>query len=138
MIILDTNVVSELAKPDMDVQMTIWFGSQRMQNLYTTAVTLAEVTFGVEIMPEGRRKALLRSRTEEIFNDGFRSRILPFDDRAARLYGVSVAAARAKGKSILIADGQIAAIALANGFTIATRDTAPFEAAGVSVIDPWK
>lgn len=74
---------------------------------------------------------------EEVFMQYFRGRILPFDDRAARLYGISIATARANGRSILIADGQIAAIALAHGFTIATRDTAPFEAAGVPVINPW-
>lgn len=137
MIILDTNVVSEMARPNMDVRVKAWFGSQRIDALFTTAVTLAEVTFGVGIMPDGQRKALLERRTGEVFDGLFPSRILPFDDRAARAYGMLLAAARAKGKSVLMADGQIAAIAYVHGFTVATRDTAPFEAAGIPVIDPW-
>ncbi|MDP9839065.1 putative nucleic acid-binding protein [Neorhizobium huautlense] len=137
MIVLDTNVLSEIAKPDMDVRVRIWVASQAMQHLFTTAVTLAEVTFGIAIMPDGVRKTSLNTRTDEIFRRVFSSRILPFDETAARAYGRIVAAARAKGRSILMADGQIASIAQSSGFTVATRDTAPFEAAGVPVINPW-
>jgi toxin FitB len=137
MIILDTNVISEIAKPDVDERVNFWFGSQPMNRLFTTAVSLAEISFGVEMLPNGRRKQLLVGRTKEIFSGVFPGRILPFDEKAARAYGVLVAAARAKGTSIHIADGQIAAIAEVQGFTIATRDTGPFEAAGIAVIDPW-
>lgn len=137
MIILDTNVVSDIARPDMDIRVRIWLGSQSMQSLFTTAVTLAEMTFGIEILPEGQRKVLLRKRTSEIFHDAFPSRILPFDETAARAYGRILASARANGRAILMADGQIAAIAQINGFTVATRDTAPFEAASVPVVNPW-
>jgi predicted nucleic acid-binding protein len=74
---------------------------------------------------------------EHVFSDQFEGRIIPFDERAARAYGQIVAQARSRGRSIQIADGQIAAIAKVHGFTVATRDTSPFEAAGVSVVDPW-
>lgn len=137
MIILDTNVVSEIARPDMDIRVKNWLSSQPLQNLFTTAVTLAETAFGIEIMPEGQRKAVLRKRTSEIFHDAFPSRILPFDETAARAYGTIVASARTNGRAILMADGQIAAIAQSHHFTVATRDTAPFEAAGVPVVNPW-
>lgn len=138
MIILDTNVISEINRQNVDTNVRMWLRAQSADSLFATSVSLAEVLYGIEILADGKRKDDLRAGMENVFVRYFRSRILPFDDRAARLYGVSVAAARTRGRSILMADGQIAAIALAHGFTIATRDTAPFEAAGVSVIDPWK
>lgn len=137
MIILDTNVISEINKSNVDANVRAWLRRQSPLSLFATSISLAEVLYGVEILADGKRKAELRKDMDEVFARYFRSRILPFYDRAARLYGISVASARARGKSILIADGQIAAIALANGFTIATRDTAPFEAAGVPNINPW-
>jgi predicted nucleic acid-binding protein len=93
---------------------------------------------GIEILPDGQRKAELRRDMEDIFARLFPSRILPFDEHAALTYGRLVASARADGRAILMADGQIASIARIHGFTVATRDTAPFEAAGVPVINPWQ
>ncbi len=138
MIILDTNVISEAAKLDMDAGVRRWFGLQPMADLYATAISVAEVSFGVERMPDGRRKEILRDDMQLIFDHYFSDRILPFDERAGRTYGYIVATARTKGLSILMPDGQIAAIAKVYGFTVATRDTSPFEAAGVPVINPWK
>lgn len=137
MILFDTNVISELMKSDRFRAVEDWLDLQRPETLYASSISLAEIVFGIEKLPEGRRKSDLRSVMESIFALQFENRILPFDERAARAYGIITAAARTKGKAILIADGQIAAIALAHGFTIATRDTAPFEAAGVRVINPW-
>jgi toxin FitB len=138
MIILDTNVISETVKPAMATQVKQWLVSQMVAELFTTAVNLAEVSFGIQCLEDGRRKTTLGNQMQRVFDLYFTSRILPFDEAAARAYGRIVAQARAKGKSILIADGQIAAIAQVHGFTVATRDTWPFEAAGISVIDPWK
>lgn len=137
MIILDTNVISEINKRSVDANVRAWLRTQSPQDLFATSISLAEILYGVEILVDGKRKAELRDDMESVFVRYFRSRILPFDDRAARVYGILVAAARARGKSILIADGQIAAIAHVHAFTVATRDTSPFEAAGVPVINPW-
>ncbi len=137
MIILDTNVISEIAKRDIYPGVKAWIDRQVLGTLCTTAISLAEALQGIEILPEGKRKADLRADMELVFGLQFSGRILPFDETAARSYGRIVATARAKGLSILIADGQIAAIAQSHHFSVATRDTGPFEAAGVAVINPW-
>lgn len=137
MIVLDTNVISEVAKRNIHPGVKGWIDRQNRGSLCTTAICLAEALQGIEILPDGKRKAELRADMELVFGLQFSGRILPFDEVAARAYGRIVASARAKGLSILMADGQIAAIAQTNAFAVATRDTAPFEAAGISVIDPW-
>jgi predicted nucleic acid-binding protein len=137
MIIVDTNLISEAARPAMDGNVRQWFASQPIDHLYTTTVSIAEIWFGIERLPAGRRQDLLRQSMQVIFDSHFLGRILPFDERAARAYGRLVASAEAQGRTILIADGQIAALAQVQGFAVATRDTAPFEAAGVPVVNPW-
>ncbi|MGI2033670.1 type II toxin-antitoxin system VapC family toxin [Rhizobium panacihumi] len=137
MIVVDTNVISELMKSDRHRAVEDWLDRQPGSGFYTASTSLAEIAFGVEKLPEGRRKTILRSIINEVFDRYFAGRILPFDETAARAYGRILAAARAKGRSILMADGQIASIAQANDLTVATRDTAPFEAAGIPVINPW-
>ncbi|TWF56756.1 type II toxin-antitoxin system VapC family toxin [Neorhizobium alkalisoli] len=138
MIVLDTNVVSEIAKTDRHRQVQAWLDNYPEAALYTTAISLAEIMFGIEKLPDGRRKETLREGTRIIFDRYLFGRILPFDEAAAHAYGRIVAAARAQGRAILIADGQIASIAQARGAIVATRDTAPFEAAGIPVINPWQ
>ncbi|TDK37062.1 type II toxin-antitoxin system VapC family toxin [Rhizobium deserti] len=138
MILVDTNVISELMKDDRHRAVEDWLDLQVKERLYAPAISLGEIVYGIEKLPEGNRKSRLRLLMKDIFAYQFTDRVLPFDEQAAYAYGRIVAAARARGKSILIADGQIAAIAEVNGLTVATRDTAPFEAAGVPVIDPWK
>lgn len=114
-----------------------WLNSQSSENLYGTAISLAEVLYGIESLPDGRRKTALRSDMLGIFDRYLGGRILPFDTHTAYAYGNVVSSAKALGKSISMPDGQIAAIATCHGFTVATRDTSPFEAAGVPVINPW-
>lgn len=137
MIVVDTNVISELMKSDRHRTVEDWLDRQSPSAFYTASTSLAEIAFGVEKLPDGRRKTILLSIMNEVFDRYFSGRILPFDETAARAYGRIVASARAKGLSILIADGQIASIAQSHHFSVATRDTAPFEAAGVAVINPW-
>lgn len=137
MILVDTNIISELMKNDRHRAVEDWLDLQSSETLYTSSISLAEIVFGIERLPDGRKKSWLRSIMEDVFDRQFIGRTLPFEERAARAYGKIVASAAAKGRSILIADGQIAAIALVHGFTVATRDTAPFEAAGIPVINPW-
>lgn len=137
MIILDTNVVSEAMKTQMNPAVLIWLNKQRASDLYLTATSLAELRLGIEILPIGRRKAFLAGALERVVRQATGNRVLAFDVDAARMYAEIVSLARAKGLAIGIADGQIAAVAAVHGFTVATRDTSPFEAAGAGFVNPW-
>ncbi len=138
MIVLDTNVVSEPLKTDGSVAVQTWLDQQSAETLYLTATGLSELLVGIELLPKGRRKAALVVALTELMTTLFKNRILPFDERAAIAYAPLVTRARAAGKVISVADGQIAAIATVRGFAVATRDTTPFVAAGVPVVNPWK
>lgn len=137
MIVLDTNVVSEPMKPGGSAAVLAWLDRQVADTLYLTATSLAELLVGIQTLPDGKRKAGLDAALTELMAGLFGPRILPFDQQAALAYAPLVGRARAAGRAISVADGQIAAIAAAHGFTVATRDTASFLAAGVPVINPW-
>ena len=137
MIVLDTNVVSEVMKPSADPAVSAWLNDQVAETLYLSSVTLAELLFGIGALPAGRRKDALAATLDGLLAL-FGRRVLPFDADAARCFAPLATKARAVGKGFPTPDGYIAAIAVANGFTVATRDTGPFEAAGVRAIDPWK
>lgn len=137
MIILDTNVVSEMMYEHCDASVTKWLDRQARHELCLTAVNLAEVLYGIAVIPDGRRKLnleLVFARLIDKIADG----VLPFDEAAANAYSQLMAATRSKGIKVSEADGQIAAIAKVNGFAVATRDVRPFLAAGVKVINPWE
>lgn len=136
MIVLDTNVVSEAMKPSANPAVTAWLNDQVAETLYLSSVTLAELLFGIGSLPTGKRKNALAEMLDSLL-ELFQGRILPFDTDAARHYAQLATKARAAGKGFPTPDGYIAAIAVAHGFTVATRDTGPFEAAGVPVINPW-
>ena len=136
MIVLDTNVVSEAMKPEPHPAVLDWLNEQASQTLYLSSVTLAELLFGIAALPEGRRKDRLSIALDGLLGL-FRDRVLPFDTDAARRYAVLAVAANAAGRGFPTPDGYIAAIAASRSFIVASRDTAPYEAAGVSVIDPW-
>lgn len=138
MIVLDTNVVSEPMKSNANPIVQVWLDRQIAETLYLTATSLSELLVGIEILPDGKRKEGLDSALNELVVRLFKSRILPFDQQAAMAYAPLVGRARACGRLISVADGQIAAIAAVHGFTVATRDIAPFVAAGVPVINPWE
>jgi predicted nucleic acid-binding protein len=137
MIILDTNVVSELSKPVGNARALAWLDSQPEQTLFLTAITLAEILEGVSLLPDGKRKQMLRATMNEVVAR-FVNPVLPFDRQAAEVYATLVVRAKAKNYTLLIADAQIASIATAHGFAVATRDSDPFRAAGVKVINPWE
>ena len=137
MIILDTNVVSEPMRPGRNGRVLAWLDAQEPETLYLTAVSLAELLVGVAVLPKGKRRDGLEVGLIDLISRLFGPRILPFDREAAKVYAPLIGRARAVGRAIGLADGQIAAIAAANGFTVATRDTSPFKAAGVAVINPW-
>ncbi len=137
MILLDTNVISEPWKPVPDEAAIAWLDAQAVETLFISAITIAELRFGIAAMPSGRRQTILRDRLEGEVLPHFSGRILSFDLTTSQFYSELMARARASGKAIGTADGYIAATAAANGLTISTRDTSPFEAAGVKVINPW-
>lgn len=136
MIVLDTNVISEAMKPEPYPAVRAWLNNQAAETLYLTSVTLAELLFGIGALPAGRRKDMLTQALEGLVAL-FRNRVLPFDTDAARHYAVLAAAARAAGRGFPVPDGYIAAIAVSRGFIVASRDTAPYEAASIAVINPW-
>ncbi len=136
MIVLDTNVVSEAMKPSADPAVRAWLNDQAAETLYLSSVTLAELLYGIGSLPAGRRKADLAGTLDSLLNL-FEGRVLPFDTEAARHYADLALKARAAGRGFPIQGGYIAAIAAARGYAVATRDVAPFEAAGVNVINPW-
>lgn len=138
MIVLDTNVVSEPMKPDGDRRVEAWLDEQLAETLYITSISLSELFLGVELLPDGKRKKELGVALRELLETLFGDRVLPFELQAAIQYAASMSKARAAGRTISMADGQIAAIAAAHGFTVATRDTAPFVAAGVPAVNPWE
>lgn len=137
MILIDTNVVSEPWRPVPDARVLDWLDAQAIETLFLSAITVAELRFGIAAMPEGKRRTVLNDRLEDEVLTLFSGRILPFDLEASRAYATLMAAARGFGKAIGTADGYIAATALAQGFSVATRDVSPFEAAGLKVINPW-
>ena len=138
MIVLDTNVVAEPMKRSGDPAVRAWLDQQAAETLYLTATSLSELLVGIEILPSGKRKRGLGAALTELLDHLFGERILPFDRQAAAMYASLVASARDRGHVISVADAQIAAISAVHGFTVATRDTAPFKAAGVPIINPWE
>jgi toxin FitB len=138
MIVLDTNVVSEPMKPHGNPSVQAWLDRQVAETLYLTATSLAELLVGIEILPDGKRRVGLAAALADLVARLFDSRVLPFDQQAAVAYAPIVSRARAGGKIISVADGQIAAVAAVRGFIVATRDAEPFVAAGLPVINPWE
>ncbi|WP_175733426.1 type II toxin-antitoxin system VapC family toxin [Burkholderia ambifaria] len=137
MILVDTNVISEPLRREPSAAVIEWLDAQNVETLFLAAISLAEMRFGVAALPEGKRRDWLHHSIEQRVVPLFRGRILPFDDAASNAYASLRAKARATGNAMASADGFIAATAAANGLIVATRDVAPFEAAGLRVIDPW-
>jgi toxin FitB len=137
-ILLDTCAVSEPLKPSPSAKVVEWLDRQAVESLYLSTVSLAELLAGVAALPAGRRRSALATGLSSLLQNLFAGRILPFDEDAAKQLPQIVAAARKRGVTISFADAQIAAIAAARGFSVGTRDTGPFIAAGIPVIDPWQ
>jgi predicted nucleic acid-binding protein len=137
MIVLDTNVISELWKKEPDPNVLAWIDAQIVETLCLSTITVAELRYGVATMPESKRRSIYDERLEREVLPAFSGRILSFDLDTSRAYAQLMAAARATGRAVGQADGYVAATASARGLMVATRDTSPFEAAGLQVIDPW-
>jgi len=138
-ILLDTNVVSEAMRPKPDRNVLEWLDAQVAQTLYLSAVSLAELLLGIQSLPTGkRRRAMAAALAQQQVVALFAGRIVPFDVSAAQSYSEIVIRARRSGHAIVVADAQIAATAASRHFSVATRDEAPFRAAGVEVLNPWE
>jgi len=138
MIILDTNVLSESVRPHPNTDVLRWLASKPASSIFTTAITQAEILFGLETMPQGKRRSELVTATLAILEIEFAGRILPFDSDAAHAFAQISASRRSKGRPMSEFDAQIAAIARSLGATLATRNTADFAHCGIELINPWE
>lgn len=138
MIVLDTNVLSELMRPAPEPAVLDWFAAQSTPALFVTAMTQAEILFGLELLPKGRRRTTLVAAANEMFEHDFAGRVLAFDSMAAVVYARIAATRGAAGRTIGQMDAQIASIALSHGATLATRNLPDFGDCDLELIDPWK
>jgi predicted nucleic acid-binding protein len=138
MIVFDTNVVSEIMEDGPNATVLHWIDSLDQDDSWTTSITLAELVSGINRLPEGRRRAGLDTSLRQVLARSFRDRILSFDQAAAMVYGTIVPMRLTMGRPISIPDAQIAAIALAHGATLATRNVKDFEGTSVSMVNPWE
>lgn len=137
MFVLDTNVISELFRPQPDSKVMAWIGQLSGGDLFTTAVTRGELLFGLYCMPDGRRRSDLLQKLALLFDQKLAGHVLPYDGGAANAHAGFAAARRAQGRPVGMADAMIAGIARSRGAALATRNVRDFEGCGVTLIDPW-
>jgi len=137
MIILDTNVVSEAIRTQPDETVAAWLSARPSSSLFITTITQAELLYGLQLLPDGKRRDALTDAIHTILRDGFRGRVLPFDGPAAEAYATIAAGRRSRGTPISAFDAQIAAIARSRGAGVATRNVADFDGCGIDLLDPW-
>lgn len=138
MIILDTNVISELMRSTGAPVVSRWAAQQLPAELWTTAINEAEIFYGIELIAKGKRREQIQSDAEGMFGEDLLNHVLMFDSQAARAYARIIARRRALGRPIGHADAQIAAIAQVHGAVVATRDIADFTHCGIRVVNPWE
>ena len=138
MIILDTNVLSELMRPSPEPRVEAWLTAQPDTSVFISAITEAELRYGMAIMPDGKRRTALTAELENMLKADFAGRILPFDSVAARAFAIIASERRQNGRPISQADAQIAAIARSRGAVLATRNEPDFDDCGIEVTNPWK
>lgn len=138
MIVLDTNVVSELMRPSAEPGVVAWVDRQAVNEVYLTAVTTAELRYGVARLPDGRRRTGLADRLRQTLDEDFPGRILPFDDVAAAHFAEIVVSRELHGLTIATADAEIAAICRSHSATLVTRNMKDFVHTGIKVVDPWR
>lgn len=137
MILLDTNVISELIRPSPDAAVRYFLRSRSSDELFTSSICEAEIRYGLTRMPSGRRREELTVRVAAFLSDAFSDRILPFDTACAAHYGEIRAAREAAGRPITVEDAMIAATVRAHGAVLATRNLADFEGTRITVVNPW-
>ena len=138
MILLDTNIVSEVMKTRPAKAVVAWLNAQASEQLYVSAITIGEIAYGLRILPDGRRRTGLRERFERFVALAFDQRVLNYDEPAARIYGELMGNRKELGLPMSIPDGQIAAIARCGHLTVATRNVPDFENCGIEVVNPFE
>jgi len=137
MIVLDTNALSEALKPSPSQSVLRWLAAQEPSAVFITTITQAEILYGIEVLPAGKRRMLLSAVIEKLFSEDFQGRILSFDEDSARVFAKIVTSREAAGRPISQFDAMIAAIARSRGAAVATRNTNDFQHCGIRVINPW-
>jgi toxin FitB len=138
MLVLDTNVISEVMRPQPSPAVLVWLNQQQSSQVYITTISIAEIGYGLRILADGQRRRLLQSRFDQFIGHGFDSRILDFDRPAAEAYAEIMAFRKEIGSSISFPDAQIAAITWVSRFILATRNTKDFEQCGIGLINPFE
>ena len=138
MLILDTNVISEVMQSVPSPRVLEWWSQHRAADLFTSAITVAEILYGIELLPNGKRHDRLLTEAEAMFAEDFSGHILPFDEESARAFTEIAARRRSQGLPIAEFDAQIAAIVRSHGAVLATRNTADFEGCGLRLVNPWQ
>lgn len=138
MILIDTNIISEMMKQSPSESVISWLDKQNIMTLYTSAVTLAEISYGINALPSGSRRSQLESAFEKTISEVFHSRVLAFDEKAAYMYGKIMANRKTVGQPMSLFDGQIAAIAIVNSLTVATRNGRDFSHCDLNVVNPFE
>lgn len=137
MFVLDTNVLSAMIRLQLEPRVALWIAAQRLDLLFTTSLSQAEILSGLAIMAEGRRRLDLQAAARAMFMEDFEGRVLPFDSEAATAYASIFAARRRAGRPAATLDLMIASVALSRGASVVTRDTGGFEGCGITLINPW-
>lgn len=137
MYLLDTNIISELIRPRPDKNVIAWVNRQPLQLLYTTAISKAELYYGIRLQPEGKRKEQLSKAVNELFRDGLDPRVLGFDSRSTEFFAEIASSRRFAGLPISTADAQIAAICRQHQMTLVTRNTSDFSGCGIEIVNPF-
>ncbi|MDQ2995042.1 MAG: type II toxin-antitoxin system VapC family toxin [Pseudomonadota bacterium] len=137
MILIDTNIISEMMKPAPDAKVITWIDQQDIMHLYISTITIAELAYGINALPAGNRRNYLEKAFNSVVREAFEYRIFTFDEVAAHQYGIIMSQRKNIGKPMSMADGQIAAIAQAHNCTIATRNTNDFANSNLDLVNPF-
>ncbi len=138
MILIDTNIISEMMRPIPSKKVIEWLDQQDIFELYVTAPTIAEISYGLSVLPNSKRRSLLEEAFAKAITDGFKGRVLAFDEVGAHLYGIIMGKRKKLGRPMSIIDGQIAAIARAHHTALATRNIKDFENCDLELINPFE
>jgi toxin FitB len=138
MIVLDTNVLSEALRPAPAKRILNWLSAQDRSITFITVITQAEILYGLELLPAGKRKGQLQASISKLFEEEFEGKILSFDCAAAEAYSTIAAGRKVSGRPISQFDGMIAAIARVQGAKLASRNALDFVGCGIEIVDPWK
>jgi hypothetical protein len=135
--VLDTNIISEIMRPKPETRVIKWLNSQQASKLFLSSITLAEIGYGLYILPDGKRKWNLQQRFDQFIKNAFETQIVDFTQDSAQAYAKLMGERKQAGNPMSIPDGQIAAIALANGYAVATRNIKDFKDCGLDLINPF-